>query len=142
MMEDGKPAPGWELIVLDNKIQDEAWLRAYGTAAMAMISGIGLSPSIAGSILPNGLGSGSGSDLREQFNFYIQVMTTMPREVTLEPWEIIKFRNKWPEEIHLGFRDIVFQSLDQNKSGFAVQKEQSPTNDSQSGSKPKDPMSV
>ncbi len=131
LLEDGKPAPGWEITVLDNKIQDEAWLKAYGTASMAMISGIGLSPSIAGSILPNGLGSGSGSDLREQFNYYIQVMTTMPREVTLEPWEIIKYRNKWPEEIHLGYRDVVFQSLDQNKSGFAVQNEQSPTNNSQ-----------
>jgi len=132
MLENGEPAPGWKITVLDNKIQDEAWLRAYGTASMAMISGIGLSPSIAGSILPNGLGSGSGSDLREQFNYYIQVMTTMPREVTLEPWEIIKYRNGWPEDLHLGFRDVVFQSLDQNKSGFAVQNEQSPTNDSQS----------
>lgn len=132
MLEGDKPAPGWKVNVLDNKIQDEAWLRAYGTAAMAMISGIGLSPSIAGSILPNGLGSGSGSDLREQFNFYIQVMTTIPREVTLEPWEIIKRRNKWPANIHLGYRDIVLQSVDQNKSGFAQQNEQSPTNDSQS----------
>jgi len=131
LMEDGKPAPGWEITVLDNKIQDEAWLKAYGTATIAMISGIGLSPSIAGSILPNGLGSGSGSDLREQFNYYIQVMTTMPREVTLEPWELIKYRNGWPEDIHLGFRDVVFQSLDQNKSGFAVSNEQSPTSDSQ-----------
>lgn len=138
IMEDGKEAPGWKLTVLDNKIQDEAWLRAYGTAAIAMISGIGLSPSIAGSILPNGLGAGSGSDLREQFNFYIQVMTTIPREVTLEPWEIIKHRNGWPEELHLGYRDIVFQSLDQNKSGFAQQNEQAPTNDSQT----KAPMSV
>lgn len=130
-LEDGKEAPGWKITVLDNKIQDEAWLRAYGTAAMAMISGIGLSPSIAGSILPNGLGSGSGSDLREQFNFYIQVMTTIPREITLEPWEIIKRFNGWPEDLHLGYRDIVFQSLDQNKSGFAVQNEQAPTNNSQ-----------
>ena len=142
VLEDGKEAPGWKLTTLDNKVQDEAWLRAYGTAAMAMISGVGLSPSIAGSILPNGLGSGSGSDLREQFNFYIQVMTTRPRERTLEPWKIIKRANSWPEELHLGYRDIVLQSVDQNKSGFAQQNEQSPTNDSQSGDKPKDPMKV
>lgn len=132
LLETGEPAPGWKINVLENKVQDEAWLRAYGTASMAMISGIGLSPSIAGSILPNGLGSGSGSDLREQFNFYIQVMTTRPREKTLEPWEFIKRRNGWPRELHMGYRDIVFQSLDQNKSGFATQNEQSPTNDSQS----------
>lgn len=141
-LEDGKPAPGWEINVVENKLQDEAWLRAYGTAALAMISGIGLSPSIAGYVLPNGLGSGSGSDLREQFNYYIQVMTTIPREITLEPWELIKQRNGWPAEIHLGYRDIVLQSLDQNKSGFAQQNEQAPTTNSQSDQKPKDPMSV
>ena len=96
---------------------------------MAMISGIGLSPSIAGSILPNGLGQGSGSDLREQFNFYIQVMTSIPREMTLEPWEFIKHRNGWPEDLHLGYRDVILQSTDQNKSGYTKQQEQSPTSD-------------
>lgn len=138
IMEDGKAAPGWKINVLDNKVQDEAWLRAYGTAAIAMISGVGLSPSIAGSILPNGLGSGSGSDLREQFNFYIQVMTVLPRETTLEPFYLIKRVNQWPAWLHLGYRDIVLQSTDQNKSGYAVTNEQSPTNDSQS----KNPVSV
>jgi hypothetical protein len=125
----GKPLPGWEIIPIENSIQHEAWLKAYGTAAMAMISGIGLAPSIAGSILPNGLGSGSGSDLREQFNFFMQVMTSIPREICLEPWEIIKFRNGWPEWLHLGFRDVVLQSTDQNKSGFTKQNEDAPTTD-------------
>lgn len=125
----GKPLPGWEIIPIENNIQHEAWLRAYGTAAMAMISGIGLAPSIAGSILPNGLGSGSGSDLREQFNFFMQVMTSIPREICLEPWEFIKHRNGWPEDLHLGFRDVVLQSTDQNKSGFAKQNEDAPTTD-------------
>ncbi len=132
ILEDGQPAPGWKITPVIADVKDEAWLRAYGTSSMAMISGIGLSPSIAGSILPNGLGAGSGSDLREQFNFYIQVMTTRPREKTLAPWKIIKKRNGWPVDLHLGYRDIVLQSLDQNKSGFAQQNEQSPTNDSQS----------
>jgi hypothetical protein len=125
--DQGKAIPGWEILVLDNKIQDEAWLRAYGTASMAMISGIGLSPSIAGSILPNGLGSGSGSDLREQFNFYMQVMTAQPRQTTLEPWEIIKRRNGW--KLDLMYRDVILQSTDQNKSGFAASNEPAPTSD-------------
>jgi hypothetical protein len=137
-LDDGKQAPGWKITPLSNDVKDESWLRAYGTAAIAMISGIGLSQSIAGSILPNGLGSGSGSDLREQFNFYIQVMTTRPREKTLEPWKIIKKRNGWPKDLHMGYRDIVLQSLDQSKGGFAQQNEQSPTSDKQS----KDTMSV
>ncbi len=133
--EMGKVLPGWEIIPIENNIQHEAWLRAYGTAAMAMISGIGLAPSIAGSILPNGLGAGSGSDLREQFNFYMQVMTSIPREMTLEPWEIIKHRNGWPEDLHLGFRDVVLQSTDQNKSGFAKQNEEAPTSDTGANNK-------
>ena len=54
-----------------------------------------------------------------------------PREKTLEPWYICKKRNKWPEWLHLGYRDVVLQSVDQNKSGFTQQNEQAPTNDSQ-----------
>lgn len=127
--DSGKELPGWKITPLSNDIKDSAWLNAYGTAAMAITSGIGLSPSIGGQILPNGLGSGSGSDLREQFNFYMQVMTAQPRQTTLEPWEIFKRRNGWPKDLHLGYRDVVLQSTDQNKSGYATQNEQSPTTD-------------
>ena len=127
--DQGNVIPGWEILSIDNKIQDEAWLRAYGTASMAITSGIGLSPSIGGQVLPNGLGSGSGSDLREQFNFYMQVMTAQPRQTTLEPFEMIKRINGWPKDLYLGYRDVILQSTDQNKSGFAAQNEQAPTSD-------------
>jgi hypothetical protein len=127
--EQGDTLPGWEIIPLDNKIEHEAWLKAYGTASAAIISGIGLSPSIAGSILPNGLGSGSGSDLREQFNFYMQVMTAQPRQTTLEWYNIVKRRNNWPKDIHLGYRDVILQSTDQAKSGFVKPGEEAPTSD-------------
>jgi hypothetical protein len=133
--DDGKPLPGWEIITIPNEIKDEAWLNAYGVATMANTSGMGLSPSLGGQILPNGLGSGSGSDLREQFNFFMQVMTAQPRQTTLEPWEVIKRRNGWPEELHLGYRDVVLQSIDQNKSGQATQNEQSPTSPNQDNNK-------
>lgn len=133
--DNGKPLPGWEIITIPNEIKDEAWLNAYGVASMAITSGNGLSPSIGGQILPNGLGSGSGSDLREQFNFYMQVMTAQPRQTTLEPWEFIKRRNGWPKDLCLGYRDVVLQSLDQNKSGFASQGEESPTSQNQSTNK-------
>ncbi len=137
--ESGKPLPGWEIIELKSEVKDEAWLRAYGTAAMATTSGMGLSPSIGGQILPNGLGSGSGSDLREQFNFHIQVMTSQPRQTTLEPFYIIKRRNAWPKEIHLGYRDVILESTDKNPTGFTKQNEQAPTSNK---SEKKDPMNV
>lgn len=127
--DQGKALPGWEILVIENKIQDEAWLRAYGMGSMAIVSGVGLNPSLAGITLPNGLGSGSGSDLREQFNFAMQTLFPIGRAVTLEPWEFIKRRNKWPEEIHLRYRDVILQSTDQNKSGFSRQNEESPTSD-------------
>lgn len=139
--EKGSTLPGWEIIVIDNKIQDEAWLRAYGMASMAMVSGIGLNPSVAGITLPNGLGSGSASDLREQFNFQMQVMISQGRQTTLEPWEIIKRRNGWPKDLHLGYRDVILQSVDQNKSGFTKQNEDAPTSDNNEQGK-KDTMSV
>jgi len=133
--DSGKALPGWEIVVLDNKIQDEAWLRAYGTAEMAITSGLGLSPSISGKVLPNGLGTGSGSDLREQFNFQMQVKTAMPRQTTLEPWEFIKRINKWPKDIHMGYRNVILESTDKNPTGFTKQNEQAPTSK-------KDEMSV
>jgi hypothetical protein len=135
MGEDGKPLPGWEIIPINNEINHEAWLKAYGTASMAITSGMALSPSISGQILPNGLGSGSGSDLREQFNFYMQVMTAMPRQTTLEPWEMVKRLNGWPKELHMGYKDVILQSTDQSKGGFAKQNEQAPTSDSQQNNK-------
>jgi hypothetical protein len=127
----GKPLPGWEIIPLDNKLQDEAWLRAYGTAALAITSGVGLQPSIAGYVLPNGLGSGSGSDLREQFNFSMQVLFEIGRQTTLEPFNIVKRRNGWDKTLHLGYKEVVLQSVDQNKSGFATQNEQAPTTENE-----------
>jgi hypothetical protein len=125
--DNGKPTPGWEIIVIDNKIQDKVWLEAYGTASMAITSGFGLSPSISGKVLPNGLGSGSGSDLREQFNFQMQVKTARPRQTTLEPWEIIKRLNKWPKDLHMGYRNVILESTDKNPTGYTKQKEEAPT---------------
>lgn len=132
---DGKALPGWEIEAIPNEIKDGAWLNAYGVASMAITSGNGLSPSIGGQILPNGLGSGSGSDLREQFNFYMQVMTAQPRQTTLEWYNIVKRRNGWQKDIHLGYRDVILQSTDQNKSGFEKQNEQSPTSSKQDNNK-------
>ena len=89
--------------------------------------------------MPNGLGSGSGSDLREQFNFSNQVLFGIGRQTTLEPFNVVKRRHNWPKDLHLGYKEVVLQSLDQNKSGFAVQNEEAPTSDKE---ETKDPMSV
>lgn len=127
--EEGKPYPGWEIIVLENKIQDGAWLNAYGTAAAAICTAHGVQPSLAGLILSNGLGTGSASDTREQFNLHMQLYTVVGRQTTLEWFDFVKERNGWPDDINIGYRDIILQTMDKAKSGNEVQNEQSPTSD-------------
>ncbi len=123
----GKPMPGWEIIEIKNDLKDTAWLSAYGSIGAAMCTAHNMPPSLAGVIVPNGLGAGSGSDVREQFNFYTQLTVTQPQQTTLEWWEFVKRFNNWPENIHAGYREIVLQTLDQNKSGFATNNSKNPT---------------
>lgn len=125
--ENGEIIPGWKFNELKNDIKDTAWLNAYGTAAAAIATAHGVPPSLQGLILSNGLGTGSGSDVREQFNFYLQLNTIIPRQTSLEWFEFIKRFNKWPKDIHLGYKNIILQSLQENKSGFAKESEPTPT---------------
>lgn len=123
----GAPLPGWKINELKNDVKDGAWLNAYGTAAVAICTAHGTPPSLQGLVLPTGLGTGSGSDVREQFNSYVQLHTVIPRQTTLEWFHLVKRYNNWPKDIHLGYRDIVLQSVNENKSGYAVQNESNPT---------------
>jgi hypothetical protein len=128
MNEDtGQPYPGWEITPIPNDLKDTAWLNAYGTAAAALGTAHGVPPSLQGLILATGLGTGSASDVREQFNYYLQLNTVIPRQTTTEWYEIVKRVNGWPRDIHMGYRNIVLQSMNENKSGYIVQNEPNPT---------------
>lgn len=132
---DGNALPGWKIDTIKNELQDTAWLNAYGTGAAAICTGHGVPPSLQGLILSNGLGTGSASDVREQFNFYMQLNTVTPRQTTTEWWEFVSRFNGWNalfqqnfgRKIHLGYRDIILQSMNENKSGFQVENEPTPT---------------
>jgi hypothetical protein len=123
----GSQLPGWKINELKNDVKDSAWLNAYGTAAVAICTAHGTPPSLQGLVLPTGLGTGSGSDVREQFNAYVQLHTVIPRQTTMEWFNLVKRYNGWPKDIHLGYRDIVLQSVNENKSGYAVSNENKPT---------------
>jgi len=125
--DNNQPLPGWKLEAVKADIQDGAWLNAYGTGAAAIATAHGVPPSLQGLILSNGLGTGSASDVREQFNYYLQLNTVIPRQTTLEWWNLVKRVNQWPRDIHLGYKNIILQTMDQNKSGYAVQNEPAPT---------------
>lgn len=137
----GKPIPGWEIVQVPNDIKDTAWMAAYGSMAAAMCTAHGMPPSLAGIIIPQS-GASSGSNVREEFNYYNQLNVTQPQQTTLEWFEFVKRFNKWPEDICAGYREIVLQSLDQNKSGYAVGNEQKPTSvnkgNSPNSTKPED----
>jgi len=123
----GETMPGWKINAITNDIKDNAWLQGYGTAAAAIATAHGVPPSLQGLILANGLGTGSASDVREQFNYYLQLNTVIPRQTTVEWWEIVKRINKWDPKLHLGYKNIILQSIDQNKSGFTINNEPNPT---------------
>jgi hypothetical protein len=124
--ESGNPLPGWKFNVIKNEINDTAWLTADQVAASRILTAHGVPPSLAGIIISN-TSSGSASDVREQFNYYLQMRTVMPRQTTTEWFYLVKRYNNWPKELHLGFKQIILQSLDQNKSGKAVENEPTPT---------------
>jgi hypothetical protein len=127
----GTVIPGWKITELKGEMKDGAWLNAYSTAAAAITTGHGSRPSLTGMVLSNNLNVGSGSDTREQFNFYMQLNTVIPRQTTLEVWDFLKRFNRWPEDIHLGYKDIILQTVDQNKSGYLVERESSPTSNNE-----------
>jgi len=129
--ETGNILPGWKITPITNDLKDEAWLNAYGTGAAAIATAHGVPPSLQGLILSNGLGTGSASDVREQFNYYLQLNTVIPRQTSLEWWEFIKRFNKWDPRLHLGYKNIVLQSIDQSKKGYQTQSEQNPTSNNQ-----------
>lgn len=122
-----KVLPGWKITALANNIGDTAWLNAYSTGAAAICTAHGVPPSLAGLVLSSSLNVGSGSDTREKFNYYLQLHTVIPRQTTLEWWDIVSRANRWPENIKLGYRDVMLDTLNNAKSGFQVQNEQSPT---------------
>jgi len=129
--QNGQVIPGWKINELKNDIKDSAWLNAYGTAAVAISTAHGTPPDLQGLILPSGLGTGSGSNIREAFNTYIQLHTIIPRQTTLEWFNFVKRFNQWPKKVHLGYKNVILQTTDENKSGYAVENEPNPTTDNE-----------
>lgn len=117
---------GFKIHVIENKTNHEAYLPAFDTSAAAIANAHNAPLDLVGLSLSKGM-AGSGSNIRESFNFYMQLHTEVPRQTSLEWLYIVKKINKWPKEVHFGYRNIVFQSVNENKSGYAVENEATPT---------------
>jgi hypothetical protein len=123
----GNALPGWKITVLPNDIKDGAWLNADATAASRITSGHSVDPTLSGLRTGNSLQVGSGSDMREKFNFHMQLHTTIGRQTTTEWWDIVSRSNKWDPKIRIGYRDVYLETLDNAKTGVKTQNEESPT---------------
>lgn len=118
---------GFEIDVIRNETNHEAYLPAFDTSAAAIANAHNAPLDLVGLSLSKGMGSGSGSNIRESFNFYMQLHTQVPRQTTLEWLHLVKRINKWPKEIYFDYKNIVFQSVNENKSGYAIENESNPT---------------
>jgi len=80
-----QPVGKIEIIPVDNKIKESAWVPSSDKADAQIVQGLGLHPSQVG-LSPQGgkMGAGSGSDQRESFNTGI-TLNTMDQLVVLEP---------------------------------------------------------
>lgn len=125
--QNGQPLPGWKINELKNELKDGSWLNAYDTSAAAICTAHSVDPSLSGLRMSKSLNVGSGSDTREKYNLHVQLRTAIPRQTTLEWWEIVKRVNNWPPDIHLGYRDVYLETTDKSKTGTVVQNEESPT---------------
>lgn len=123
----GTVRPGWKINELKNDIKDSAWLNADATAAARISSAHGVNPSLTALVTGSNLNVGSGSDTREKFNVHMQLHTVLPRQKTLEWYDIVQRANKWPLDIKLGYRDLTLETLAVAKQGYMVQNEPAPT---------------
>ena len=57
----------------------------------------------------------------------MQLRTVIPRQTTLEWFDIVKRANNWPADVHLGYRNVILDTLNSAKSGYVIEGEQSPT---------------
>lgn len=120
-------AMGFEIEPLKNETNHDAYLPAFDTSAAAIANAHNAPLQLVGISLSKGMGAGSGSDIRESFNFYMQMHVEIPRQTTLEWLYLVKKINGWPEEVEFGYRNIILQSMNENKSGYAVENEPTPT---------------
>ncbi|MEM7551720.1 MAG: hypothetical protein AAF363_18695 [Bacteroidota bacterium] len=124
--QEGNPIPGWKIEMVPNDLKDGAWLNADQTATVRILTAHGVDPSLAGVIISS-TSAGSGSDVLNKFNYHMQLNTVIPRQTTTEWFEVVKRANDWDRQLHLGYKNIILNKMDENKSGFHQENEPTPT---------------
>lgn len=112
----GKEYAGWKITPLKTEMNDENFGKTvWEQASQSQSAGHGINPALAGIQLAGKLSS--GSELREAYNIYMGLKTVAPREVLLEPIELLHELNGWPDDAEWWFENIELTKLDQNPTG-------------------------
>lgn len=121
----GKELPGWKIEPIKNEINHEAYSKDFEDSNSAILSGVGVSPSLSGVMMPGKMGAGSGADIRLSYEFHSKVKTRYPRRILLKPIELAMKINGLDKrkvdgqlrKVKVGIQDMEFTTLDKNPTG-------------------------
>ncbi len=108
---------GWKINVIENKLENSAYLPDSQAANSEILFAIGVDPCLIGAGLPGGkMGAGSGSDKREAYWMLNADMGT-DRAVSLSPLYFIRDFNHWDPTIQFDYICVdTSQTQDQHPS--------------------------
>lgn len=109
----GKEFSMWKITPIDDKLKDGKFLEEGKDASLNKMSAIGLHPALVGTMPNNGMG-GAGSNIREAYNLHM-LSVKAHQDILLEPLDVVKNYNKWPEELVFRFRNSFMTTLDAGK---------------------------
>jgi hypothetical protein len=109
----GKEFSLWKINVIDDKIKDGKFLEDGKDASLYKATAVGLHPALIGAMPNSGMG-GAGSNIREAYNLHM-LSVRAHQDILLEPLELVKAYNGWPDDIVFRFRNSFMNTLDKGK---------------------------
>lgn len=116
----GKEFPGIIIDPISADLKDEALLKLFDKSNEAIVSGLGILPSVSGVNTPGKLSS--GSDIRNAFAFYLISKTPEQRRILnsaindIAEWAGI-FKEAGLEDAEFGSSDMIITTTDKNPNG-------------------------
>lgn len=121
----GKELPGWKITPIKNEINHEAYSKDFLDSLSAIGSAVSVDPALSGVMEPGKMGAGSGSEIREAFEFHSKVKTRYVRHLLYKPLLIAMKSNGLDvrkvdgqdRKIQVGIQDIELTTLEKNPTG-------------------------
>ena len=114
--EMGTALPGWEILALDDKLKDGAYIPDAEKGNSEILASMLVDPTLLGQSGIAGAGAGSGSDKREAYTILNALLNT-DRDTTLDTWYFVRDFNGWDPSVELGYRQVTLTTLDKNPTG-------------------------